>query len=161
MNEGSKYYPLLAHLRQSSSAELTLTFGDIEKLLGIRLPTSARTQRAWWSNRSEGAVQAQAWMAAGYHVKKVDLQAEQVTFHKPGLVYEVQRTGDTILWTGELVKALRHQLGLSQAELAEKLQMRQQTISDWETGAYIPRRSTSNHLTLFAERMGFMYGAKE
>jgi DNA-binding transcriptional regulator YiaG len=161
VNEGSKYHLLYAHLRQSGNDEIMLTFGEIEKLLGIRLPASARTQRAWWSNRSEGAVQAQAWMAAGYHIEAIDMQAERVTFRKPGLVYQVQRTGDTVLWTGELVKALRHQLGLSQAELAEKLQMRQQTISDWETGVYVPRRSTSNHLTLFAERMGFTYGTKE
>lgn len=96
-------------------------------------------------------------MAAGYHVAAVDLAAERVTFQKPVRVYEVQRQGDTVLWTGELVKALRHQLDLSQAELAERLQMRQQTISEWETGSYLPKRSTSKLLTLFAERAGFDY----
>jgi DNA-binding transcriptional regulator YiaG len=161
VNEGNKYYPLYTYLRQTGGDEITLTFSEIESLLNLRLPTSARTQRAWWSNRSKGAVQAQAWMMAGYHVDVIDLAAEKLVFRKPNRVYQVQRTGDTVLWTGELVKALRYQLDLSQAELAEKLQMRQQTISDWETGVYIPRRSTSNHLTLFAERMGFTYGTKE
>jgi transcriptional regulator with XRE-family HTH domain len=157
MNEGSKYYPLYAHLRQTGGDEITLTFSEIERLLGIRLPASARTQRAWWSNRGQGAVQAQAWMRAGYHVAEVDLQAERVTFRKPVRVYAVKREGDTVVWTGELVKALRHHLGVSQAELAEQLGMRQQTISDWEIGSYTPRRSSSKYLTLFAERVGFEY----
>ena len=161
MNEGNKYYPLYPYLRQKGGDEITLTFSEIESLLNIRLPTSARKQRAWWSNRSKGAVQAQAWMMASYHVDVIDLAAEKIAFRKPNRVYQIQRKGDTVLWTGELVKALRYQFDLSQAELADKLQMRQQTISDWETGVYIPRRSTSNHLTLFAERMGFTYGTKE
>jgi DNA-binding transcriptional regulator YiaG len=57
-----------------------------------------------------------------------------------------------------LVKALRHHLSLSQAELADKLGMRQQTISDWETNVYTPRRSTSKYLSLIAEQAGFTYG---
>ncbi|MEZ4727597.1 MAG: helix-turn-helix transcriptional regulator [Caldilineaceae bacterium] len=157
MNEGSKYHPLFAYVRSHTTDEFTLTFGEIEQLLGGRLPASARTQRAWWSNRSRGAVQANAWMGAGYHVKAVDLAAERVTFYKPGRIYQVRREGDTVMWDGELVKALRHHLGLSQDELAEQLGMRQQTISDWETGAYAPRRATSKHLTLFAERANFSY----
>ena len=161
MTPGSKYQSLNTYLRQQHQDTVTLTFTAIEAMLGIPLPPSARTQRAWWSNRSRGAVQAQAWMAAGYHVQTVDLAAEQVTFHKPGQIYTVQREGDTVLWDGELVKALRHHLGLSQAELADKLGMRQQTISDWETNAYIPRRSTSKFLTLIAEKNSFTYGSDQ
>ena len=160
MTVGSKYHFLHEYLRQQNENEFNLTFREIEHLLGGPLPTSARTQRAWWSNRSRGAVQATAWMGAGYHVKTVDLETEQVTFHKPGQIYQIRREGDTIMWDGELVKALRHHLGLSQDELAEQLGMRQQTISDWETGAYAPRRATSKHLTLFAERAHFPYTTK-
>ena len=160
MNQGSKYHPLFDHIRRQRTDEITLTLSEIEQLLGGRLPSSARTQRAWWSNRSRGAVQATAWMGAGYHVKAFDLETEQVTFHKPGQIYQIRREGDTVMWDGELVKALRHHLGLSQDELAEQLGMRQQTISDWETGAYAPRRATSKHLTLFAERANFPYDAK-
>jgi len=67
VKEGSKYHPLYNHLHQSGQDELTLTFAAIEALLGERLPATARTQRAWWSNRSQGSVQAAAWMGAGYH----------------------------------------------------------------------------------------------
>jgi hypothetical protein len=158
VKEGTKYYPLYDHLRRSGPDELTLSFAAIEALLGERLPVTARTQRAWWSNRSQGAVQATAWMGAGYHVEKIDLTAEQVTFRKPGLVYNVQREGDIILWNADLVRALRYHMGMNQAEFAQELGVRQPTVSEWETGAYEPRRSSSKLLTLIAERAGFEYG---
>ncbi len=49
-------------------------------------------------------------------------------------------------------------MGLSQAELAAELGVRQQTISEWETGMYQPKRAMSKLLTLVAERAGFTYG---
>ncbi|MDX1522964.1 MAG: helix-turn-helix domain-containing protein [Anaerolineae bacterium] len=157
MSEGGKYHALHHHLRQSGQDELTLDFAEIEGLLNSPLPRSARTQRAWWSNRSRGAVQAEAWMQAGYHVVALDLTAEQVTFRKPGLVYNIQRQGEIVLWDADLVKALRHHMGLNQAELAAELGVRQSTISEWETGAYEPKRSSSKLLMLIAERAGFKY----
>ena len=158
MKEGSKYHPLYDRLRQSGQDELTLTFSAIEALLGAQLPATARTQRAWWSNRSQGAVQAAAWMGAGYHVEGLDLVAKQVTFRKPGIVYNVQREGDIVLWNAELIKALRHHMGMNQAQFSQELGVRQPTISEWETGVYEPRRSSSKLLTLIAERAGFEYG---
>jgi hypothetical protein len=157
LKEGTKYHPLHEYLRQSEQDELRTTFSKIEALLGERLPATARTQRAWWSNRSRGAVQATAWMGAGYHVENLDLAAERVTFRKPGLVYNVQREGDIVLWDANLVKALRHHMGMNQAQFAQELGVRQPTVSEWETGAYEPRRSSSKLLTLIAEKAGFQY----
>jgi DNA-binding transcriptional regulator YiaG len=97
-------------------------------------------------------------MGAGYHVEALDLVGEQVTFRKPGLVYNVQREGENVFWDADLVKALRHHMGLNQAQFAEELGVRQPTISEWETGAYIPRRSSSKLLTLIAEKAEFEYG---
>ena len=105
----------------------------------------------------EGAVQAVAWMGAGYHGEDLDLNAEQVTFRKPGLVYDVQREGDIVLWNADLIKALRHHMGMNQAQFSQELGVRQPTISEWETGAYEPRRSSSKLLSLIAERAGFEY----
>jgi DNA-binding transcriptional regulator YiaG len=158
MKEGSKYYPLYNYLRQSGQDEVTLTFAAIETLLGDRLPPTARAQRAWWSNRGRGAVQAVAWLEAKYHVDDLDLAAEQVTFRKRDRVYNARREGDIVLWNGDLVKALRHHMGLNQAEFARELGVRQPTISEWETGAYEPKRSSSKLLTLIAERANFQYG---
>jgi DNA-binding transcriptional regulator YiaG len=41
--------------------------------------------------------------------------------------------------------------------MAEELGVRQQTISEWETGMYRPRRAMSKYLTIIAERVGFTY----
>lgn len=161
MKEGTKYYPLFAYLKVQAQDELILSVTEVEQLLGVALPPTARTQRAWWSNRSTGAVQSRAWIDAGYHVLKIDLEQQKLTFRKPGLVYNLQKVGETILWTADLIKAFREQMGWTQTELADKLEMRQQTISEWETGLYAPKRSTAKFLTMVAEQAGFQYSQSE
>ncbi len=157
MKQGSKYAPLFDYLQRAPQDEVTLSFGEIEALLGATLPASARAQRGWWGNRSSGSPHAAAWMSAGYHVKDLDLGAEYVTFRKPLRAYTVRREGDIVMWDSDLVKALRTHAGWSQMQLAEELGVRQQTISEWETGVYAPRRAMCKFLTLIAERAGFEY----
>ena len=159
MTPHGKYYPLQEYLRRQGQIEVTVTITEIEKLIGDRLPASARTQRAWWSNRRKGAVQATAWMAIGYHAEEVDLAQERITFRKRQQVYQVEQQGKIILWDADLVKALRHHMGLTQAEFARELGIRQPTVSEWETGTYGPRRSSSKLLTMVAEEAGFPYVA--
>ena len=62
-------------------------------------------------------------------------------------------------WDAGRVRALRRHLGLTQAELSAELGVRQQTVSDWETGAYQPRGASARLLTLVAERAAFPYEA--
>lgn len=161
MRPGAKYWPLFQRLRQSGQDEMTLSLAEIEALLGGPLPESAHTSRGWWSNRSSGPVQASAWMEAGYHVTGLDLGQGFVTFRRPRRVYQVERKGETVLWNGELIKGLREHLNMSQAQLAEKLGVRQQTISEWETGLYDPSLKTSKYLGLVAKETGFQYEAGE
>lgn len=61
-------------------------------------------------------------------------------------------------WDAGRVRELRIHLGLSQEALAAELGVRQQTVSEWETGRYRPRGASSRLLTLVAERAGFRYG---
>jgi DNA-binding transcriptional regulator YiaG len=63
-------------------------------------------------------------------------------------------------WSAEEVRALRRHLGLSQDGLAEELGMRQQTVSEWETGRYRPRGASLRLLGMIAERAGFEYEAQ-
>ena len=127
-------------------------------MIDSALPASARQSRAFWSNRSKGALQAAAWLEAGYQTAEVDLDGERVTFRKLARMYTVKREGDTVLWDSELVRALRQHMNFNQAQLAEALGVRQQTVSEWETGVYAPSRAMSKYLTLVAERAGFRYG---
>ena len=161
MNAASKYFPLHAFLQQQDGAPLLLTMAQIEEQLGGALPKSARKQAGWWSNRSKGAVQATAWMEAGYHVVAVDLASEMVRFERAKLTYTVEKSGDMVLWNSGMIKALRQHMNMSQGELAEELGMRQQTISEWETEAYAPSRATSKYLGMVAERAGFPYDVSE
>ena len=62
-------------------------------------------------------------------------------------------------WDREQINALRHHLGLTQRELADRLGTRQQTISEWETGQYKPRGASSTLLSIIAERAKFEYRA--
>ncbi len=62
-------------------------------------------------------------------------------------------------WDRERVLALRQHLGLSQDGLARELGMRQQTVSEWETGRYEPRGGSVKLLTMIADRAAFKYRA--
>ena len=62
-------------------------------------------------------------------------------------------------WDRESIQALRHHLGLTQREMADRLGTRQQTISEWETGMYKPRGASATLLSVVAERVRFAYEA--
>ena len=55
-------------------------------------------------------------------------------------------------WEAEAVAGLRYDLGLSQHELARILGVRQQTVSEWETGLHAPRGASCRMLSIVAER---------
>ena len=153
---GSKYYPLFLFFEESSLEEITLTLNKIEEVLGAALPKSARSKRAWWSNReSTTALQAGAWTYASYRVTTIDLANEKVTFQHFQASYTVQTEGDKPLWKQGTIKALRKQMGLTQAEFAKELGVRRQTVSEWENGVYDPDRSTTKHLELVAKLHNF------
>ena len=52
---------------------------------------------------------------------------------------------------GGEVAGLREALGISQAELAARLGVRQQTVSDWETGTHAPQGAARRMLSMVAE----------
>jgi DNA-binding transcriptional regulator YiaG len=62
-------------------------------------------------------------------------------------------------WDGQVIQALRQHLGLTQTELSAKLGIRQQTVSEWETGMYKPRGASATLLTMIAEESRFKYDA--
>jgi putative transcriptional regulator len=73
--------------------------------------------------------------------------------------YRSRRTRNRRAWNAGDVRALREHLGLTQQELADELNIRQQTVSEWETGQYRPRGASERLLSLVAERAGFEYRA--
>ena len=61
-------------------------------------------------------------------------------------------------WDAAGVRRLRRELRLTQQELAAQLGVRQQTVSEWETGLYRPRGASARLLDIVAERGGVRYG---
>jgi DNA-binding transcriptional regulator YiaG len=78
---------------------------------------------------------------------------------KPARGKGKKKSGDqsAVSWDPQRIRALREHMNMTQQELADELEVRQQTISEWETGLYTPRRSTQKYLTMVAERAGFPY----
>ncbi|MBC8164015.1 MAG: helix-turn-helix transcriptional regulator [Roseiflexaceae bacterium] len=60
-------------------------------------------------------------------------------------------------WDKDQIRALRLHLNMTQREMADELEVRQQTISEWETGLHLPHRSTLKVLSMIAERVQFGY----
>jgi DNA-binding transcriptional regulator YiaG len=62
-------------------------------------------------------------------------------------------------WDSRRIQALRRHLGLTQQGLSARLGTRQQTISEWETGMYLPRGASAKLLSIIAEQASFKYDA--
>jgi len=79
----SKYQPLASFLRAKSMGQVSMTFVEVEKVLGFRLPSSAYEHPAWWANDSgKSHVQARAWLSAGYETEQVDKIARKLVFKR-------------------------------------------------------------------------------
>jgi hypothetical protein len=76
-----KYDPLGEYLRKQRLSRVPMTFREIERLIGAKLPNSRRYP-AWWSNNPFNNVMTQVWLDAGYKTEEVDIEAEKLVFRK-------------------------------------------------------------------------------
>ena len=77
-----KYEPLGQFLRKQRTQEVPLTFREIEKITGVKLPTKAQHQRAWWSNNPDNNVMTKVWLAAGFESAQVDVEGRKLVFRR-------------------------------------------------------------------------------
>ena len=75
-----RYAVLADWLSHQQEAEITLSFEQVEGIIGSPLPLSARTFRAWWANNTVGHSHSILWLEAGWRVESVDLSEEWVRF---------------------------------------------------------------------------------
>ena len=81
-----KYEPLGQFLREQRTQDVPLTFSEIEKITGAKLPPKAQHQRAWWSNNPSNNVMTKVWLDAGYESTQVDMSARKLVFRRVGKV---------------------------------------------------------------------------
>jgi hypothetical protein len=77
-----KYEPLGTFLRGQRTQEVPLTFNEIEKITGVKLPPKAQHHRAWWSNNASNNVMTKVWLEAGYESAQVDISARKLVFRR-------------------------------------------------------------------------------
>jgi hypothetical protein len=79
-----KYEPLAAFLRDQRADEVAMTFAELERIVGVKLPPKAQHYRAWWSNNSSNNVMTKVWIDAGFRSEQVDLTARRLVFRRIG-----------------------------------------------------------------------------
>jgi hypothetical protein len=77
-----KYENLGAFLQKQRTREVPLTFREIEKITGVKLPPKAQHHRAWWSNNPSNNVMTKVWLNAGFESARVDMEARKLVFRR-------------------------------------------------------------------------------
>jgi hypothetical protein len=94
----SKYDALGTYLKRQTRERVPMTFAEIEKITGTKLPPSARKHRPWWSNNPHNSVMTRVWLDAGFESERVDMPACKLVFRRvrgPALPAEaVQPSGE-------------------------------------------------------------------
>ena len=102
----SKYDGLGEYLRKHGGLELPMTFQEIERVAGEKLPASAYKYRPWWSNNPANNVLTKVWLGAGYRTERVDMAGKRLVFKRviksPGPALSHQR--------GSSAPSVRHPL---------------------------------------------------
>jgi hypothetical protein len=92
----SKYSALGDYLKHQHRDVVPMTFREIEKITGTKLPASSR-YRAWWSNNDFNSVLTKVWIEAGFKSEQVDMSAHRLVFRrvrKPKAADAAQSAGE-------------------------------------------------------------------
>jgi hypothetical protein len=89
----SKYQALSRFFQTQTASFFRMTFDDVEREAGFKLPASARLHQAWWANDRARHVQAKAWLDAGYESGQVDMKAGTLVFTRVHIEYAAPKHG--------------------------------------------------------------------
>lgn len=76
-----KFSPLKQYLVSSDKSEITLSFAEIESIIGITLCKSAYTYSAYWLP-SPTHTMPNTILAAGYKIASIDLSGKRIALEK-------------------------------------------------------------------------------
>lgn len=78
----SKYEPLGEYLKKQGKERVPMTFAEIERVTGVKLPPSAARHRPWWSNNPRNSVITRVWLDAGFESEQVDMAKRKLVFRR-------------------------------------------------------------------------------
>ena len=78
----SKYGSLGQFLKGRREEQVPMTFSEIERIIGARLPPSAHKHRPWWSNNAANSALTRVWLEAGYKSEQVDMEGGKLVFRR-------------------------------------------------------------------------------
>ena len=79
--KGLKFEQLERFFQQSTTASISLTFKEIENIIGEPLCKSAYTKREYWCRTGENCI-SNSWLLNGYTIRRVYLDKKRITFHR-------------------------------------------------------------------------------
>lgn len=84
-----KYTPLGLYLTAQKKERIAMSFDEIERILGERLPAS-KQYPAWWSNNPSNNPMTKEWLAAGFQTESVNIEGQNLVFRR---VQEIGASG--------------------------------------------------------------------
>ncbi|NNM74478.1 DUF7662 domain-containing protein [Enterovirga aerilata] len=77
-----KYTRLAEFLAAQHASEIVMSFADLERVIGEKLPVQASTERSWWRHGPSFNEIAQGWSAAGFTPDLVDIEERRLLFRR-------------------------------------------------------------------------------
>lgn len=77
----TKYAALGDYLSKQKSEHIRMSFTEIERIIGGKLPASQRYP-AWWSNNPMNNTMTRVWLDAGYQTEQVDVSGRKLVFRR-------------------------------------------------------------------------------
>jgi len=78
----SKYDALGAFLKNQRNDRVPMSFAEVERVTGRKLPPSAAKHRPWWSNNPNNSVMTRVWLDAGFESEQVDMAGRKLVFRR-------------------------------------------------------------------------------
>ena len=78
----SKYAQLGEYLKKQRTERVPMSFRDIERITGVKLPPSSVKHRPWWSNNPRNSVLTKIWIDAGFKSEQVDMAGRKLVFRR-------------------------------------------------------------------------------
>jgi len=135
MARGDKFINLRNHFHNCETSSLTLTFDEIEKILGIPLSTSAYMYSAYWSQAPTHTL-PDVWIDEGYTLKHLDIINRKATWcrNEKEAVISPESTPTNSFHNNISVATL---FSLSPEVAGGKVQTYYQEIQSGENGRYL------------------------